>query len=162
MCNAGKLVAATAIVALLAGCGFHLQGRAQLPHTLAAAWVEPSDAQSDFYVGLRSALKASGTTLMESAGGGAATIRILRDGISERVLTVSARNAPTAYQLTYTVRLSVSANGVELMAPEVHSAFREYSFDESALLAKDRERDALTAALATELVTQVMRRLASL
>ncbi len=154
--------AAIAVIALLAACGFHLQGRMQLPPTLAAAWVEPSDAQSDFYLGLRAALKASGTTLPDAAGTGVAAIRILQDGVSERVLTVSARNTPTAYELTYTVRVSVSANGAELMAPETHSVLREYSFDESALLAKDRERDALSAALADELVTQVMRRLASL
>jgi LPS-assembly lipoprotein len=151
-----------AMLALLGACGFHLQGYASLPPTLAAAWVEPSDAQSDFYVALRTALKASGTTLQETATGGAATIRILQDGLSERVLTVSARNIPTAYELTYMVRISVSVNGVELMPPESHSALREYSFDESALLAKNQERETLAAALADELVIRVMRRLSSL
>jgi LPS-assembly lipoprotein len=158
-------VAASALIAvalLLGGCGFHLAGRAQLPPTLAAAWVDSKDAQSDFYHSLRAALKASGTSLQESSGAGTATIRILQDGVSERVLTVSARNIPTAYELSYTVQVSVSIGGNELMAAETHTALREYSFDETALLAKERERDTLSAALADELVTRVMRRLASL
>jgi LPS-assembly lipoprotein len=149
-------------VLLVSGCGFHLQGRAVLPAVLAAAYLKPHDAQSDFYLSLRSALRASGTSLQDSAGEGAATILILEDGVSEKVLTVSARNIPTAYQLVYTVRISVNANGKELMASEAHTATREYGFDETALLAKGRERDSLTTALAEELVTQVMRRLASL
>jgi LPS-assembly lipoprotein len=153
---------AVACAALLAGCGFHLQGRAQLPATLAAAWVDAKDTQSDFYHSLRASLEASGTTLQEAPVRGAATIRILDDGLSERVLTVSARNIPTAYELIYLVRVSVSVDGNELMAPEAHSISREYSFDETALLAKERERESLSAAMADELVTRVMRRLASL
>jgi LPS-assembly lipoprotein len=89
-------------------------------------------------------------------------IRILGDGTSERVLTVSVRNIPTAYELSYTVRVTVSIDGRELMAPEQQTVSREYSFDETALLAKERERDTLTAALADDLVRLVMRRLSSL
>jgi LPS-assembly lipoprotein len=147
---------------LLAGCGFRLQGAASLPPVLASAYVDPSDSQSDFYLGLRSALRGAGTTLAPQGGESVATIRILADGASERVLTVSAGNIPTAYTLSYTVRIAVSAGGRELIAPEDHTMAREYSFDRTALLSKEREREALTAALADELVTQVMRRLASL
>ena len=151
-----------AAVLLLEGCGFHLQGRQVLPPVLAAAYLDPADAQSDFYLGLRSALRASGSTIPEAAGAGVATIRIIDDGTEERVLTVSARNVQTAYQLIYTVRIAVSSGGRELIAPEVHSVSREYSFDAAALLAKEREKEALSAALADDLVTIVMRRLASL
>ena len=38
---------------------------------------------------------------------------------------------------------------------------RDYSFDETALLAKQHERDLLSAALARDLASVVMRRLAS-
>ncbi len=147
---------------LLGGCGFHLQGRQTLPPVLAAAWLDPVDAQSDFYLGLRGALRASGSAIQEAAMPGAATIRIIDDGTSERVLTVSARNVQTAYQLNYKVTIAVSSGGRELMPPEEHSVSREYSFDAAALLAKEREKEALSAALADDLVTIVMRRLASL
>lgn len=153
---------AMAAALLLAGCGFHLQGRASLPPVLAAVYVSPSDAQSDFYLSLRAALRASGSELLPAARDGAASIDILDDSASEAVLTVSARNVPTAFELSYRVRLRVSAGGRELLPAETQTVAREYSFNESALLAKERERESLTSALADELVTQVMRRLASL
>ena len=78
------------------------------------------------------------------------------------MLTVSARNIPTAYVLSYRVKLSVDYQGRELLAPLEHAATREYSFDETALLAMEREREALQQALAADLVTLVMHRLAAL
>ena len=156
-----KLLLASLLL-LTTGCGFQLQGRANLPPVLAAAYVDASDAQSDFCVGLRGALQAAGSRLQESAVPGSATIHILSDGTSERVLTVSANNLPAAFELTYTVRIAVSAGGRELLSAETFSATREYSFEAAALLAKQRERDTLSAAMAGELVTIVMRRLSSL
>jgi LPS-assembly lipoprotein len=162
MSGAMKAAAMLALAAMLGGCGFHLQGRQTLPPVLAAAYLDPVDAQSDFYLGLRSALRASGSQIQEAAAPGAAIIRIIDDGTAERVLTVSAQNVQTAYQLNYTVKISVSAAGRELIGPEEHTVSREYSFTESALLAKEREKESLSAALADDLVTIVMRRLASL
>ena len=146
---------------MIAACGFHLRGRADLPRSLAAVRLDAGDEQSDFYTSLRAALNASGSRL-DAAGSDAATIRILEDSSSERVLTVSARNTPTAFVLVYQVKVAVEYQGRELLAPEAHTLTREYSFDESALLAKNRERDTLRQALADDLVTVVMHRLAAL
>ena len=74
----------------------------------------------------------------------------------------SARNIPTAFQLSYHIKISVESHGHELMAAEEHTVSREYSFDERALLSKERERDALAQALADDLAALVMRRLAAL
>jgi LPS-assembly lipoprotein len=146
---------------LLAGCGFHLQGRQDLPRSLASARIVAPDTQTDFCNALRTALLVAGARL-DGALDGAATIRILDDGTAERVLTVSAHNIPTAFELSYHVRLSVEYQGHELMPPEEHVVTREYSFDERALLAKERERDTLRQALADDLVALVLRRLDSL
>lgn len=148
-------------LASLAGCGFHLRGHELLPRSLAELQVEAVDAQSDFTHALRAQLAAAGVRL-DDAGAGGVRVRILADAVGERVLTVSARNIPTAYELSYRARVSVEAGGRELMAPEEHTLTREYSFDERALLAKQRERDALYQALADDLATLYLRRFASL
>jgi len=155
------LLAAVLTGAMLSACGFHLQGAEHLPRALASVRIETIDAQTDFCHGLRAALRAAGTEL-DGAAGESATVRILLDNTSERVLTVSAINIPTAYELSYHVRVAVQAQGRELMAPEDHTLTREYSFDETALLAKDRERDVLAQALADDLVALLMRRFAAL
>jgi len=146
---------------LLQGCGFHLQGNHPLPRSLATARIEARDTQTDFYASLRASLLNSGARL-DGPPEGAATIRIIDDDSSEKVLTVSARNIPTAYQLSYRVRVSVEYQGRELLPAETHTLTREYSFDETTLLAKQRERDVLQQALADDLVALIMRRLATL
>ena len=152
---------ALAPILLLAGCGFHLQGRVTLPRSLANARIEASDQQSDFYSSLRAALHAAGARL-DVPGADAATIRILDDTSGERILTVSARNTPTAYLLSYHVKVAVEYQGRELLAAEEHTLTREYSYDETEQLAKGRESDMLRQALADDLVTLVMHRLAAL
>ena len=154
-------VLALAAALLAAGCGFHLQGRSDLPRVLASARIEASDTQSDFYSALRATLLTAGARL-DGPAAGAASIRILDDVSAERVLTVSALNIPTAYELSYRVRVAVDYQGRELLAPEEHTLVREYSFDERTLLAKERERDTLTQALADDLASQIMRRLTAL
>jgi len=150
-----------ALTLALAGCGFHLQGRESLPRALASARIEASDTQSDFYSALRAALLTAGTRL-DAPAADTATIRILNDVTAEQVLTVSALNIPTAYRLSYQIRVAVEYQGRELLPAEEHTLVREYSFDERALLAKERERDTLTQALADDLAAQIMRRLAAL
>ncbi|HEV7431477.1 MAG TPA: LPS assembly lipoprotein LptE [Steroidobacteraceae bacterium] len=145
----------------LAGCGFHLQGRIELPRSLASASIDASDRQSDFYISLRAALHAAGAQL-DGGGADAAIIRILDDSSSERILTVSARNTPTAYLLSYRVKVAVDYQGRELLPAEEHTLTREYSFDERELLAKQRESDILRQALADDLAALVMHRLAAL
>ena len=160
--RAARALAGFALAALLMqGCGFHLQGTHPLPRSLASVRLEARDTQTDFYASLRASLLDSGARL-DGPPGDAATIRILDDAASEKVLTVSARNIPTAYQLSYRVRLSVEYQGRELLPAETHTVTREYSFDETTLLAKQRERDVLQQALADDLVALVMRRLATL
>jgi LPS-assembly lipoprotein len=146
---------------LLAACGFHLQGRVVLPRSLTNARIEATDQQSDFYSSLRTALYAAGARL-DGPDEDAATIHILADSSSERVITVSARNTPTAYVLDYHVKVAVDYQGKELLPAEEHTLTREYSFDETELLAKQRESEVLRQALADDLAALVMRRLAAL
>lgn len=156
-------VLAAALALLPAGCGFHLQGSGSLPKSIALVRIETSDTESDFYFGLRKALLASGTHIDESGHDESATvIHVLNDSTAQRVLTVSALNVPTEYELSYSLKFSVTAQGRELIPAEAHTLVRDYNYSESELLAKERETRILSEALAHDLVTVVMRRLSSL
>jgi LPS-assembly lipoprotein len=144
-------------------CGFRLEGSTPLPASLAVVHIDTSDTQSDFYLGLRKALIAAGTRIDDDAHtDSSAVIHIINDSVTPRTLTVSTLNVPTEYELTYKLRFSVSLNGHEVIAAEDHSLVRDYSYSENAQLAKDRESAILSQALAHDLVSVVMRRLASL
>lgn len=151
------------VLALLGGCGFHLQGSYPLPRSLAVVHIDAVDTQSDFYLDMRKALLAAGTRLDDAGSdSSAATLHILTDAAKQSILTVSALNVPTELELSYTVRFSVDVNGKQLMAPEQRVLVRDYSYSEAAQLAKQRETAILTTALARELSAVVMRRLSSL
>lgn len=151
-----------AAATLLGGCGFHVQGRVPLPASLQSVWIETEDAQSDFVVDLKRALRASGAALATRREGSSATLRIERDELAERVLSVSGRNIPRELELTYTVRLAVEAGDRTLIPSEQFAVSRDQTFTEQLLLAKEREQEILSAALARDLVGVVMRRLSSL
>jgi LPS-assembly lipoprotein len=154
------LVAGLAV--LLAGCGFHLQGHSPLPTQFKHSYVDARDRQSDFVQGLRNALLVSGVELTDDTKTATATVHVLDDKHTQRVLSVSPDNLPREYELTYTVRFSVTAGEKELLAPQEVSTTREYSFTVTELLAKENEEAILQEALAHDLVDVVMRRLSSL
>ena len=147
---------------LLCGCGFHLEGRLPLPQALQRPYIEAPDQQSDFVQSLRREMLISGARPVESADQATAVIDILSDAVTPRVLSVSAQNRPTEYEVTYTVRFSVAAGDKLLLAPQQVSARRSYSFDENLLLAKEHEKAILQQAMGHDLADIVMRRLSSL
>jgi LPS-assembly lipoprotein len=159
-----KRIAAAALVATLAlaGCGFHLQGRQPLPQAFEYTYIDTRDEQTDFVQDLRKALIASGSKVIRTQGSSGATISVHEDELTERILSVSASNIPTEYELTYKVEFSVNSGGKMLIEHEEVSATRDISFDEAQLLAKEREQEILREGLARDLVALVMRRIAAL
>jgi len=157
-----KRALAGLLVLGLSACGFHLQGRTPLPETFAYTFIDTRDEQTDFVQDLRKALIASGARVIRTQGSSGAAIEVHDDELTERVLSVSARNIPTEYELTYRVKFSVTSSGKPLIENEEISATRDFSFDETELLAKEREQEILREALARDLVALVMRRLAAL
>lgn len=148
--------------AAVAACGFHLQGRTPLPPVLERVYVETDNAQTDFVSSLTRSLTASGVRVTRDAADASAVVRILEDRTSRRVLSVSAANVPREYEITYSVRYAVLADERELLPAQELAGTRAYSFDERILLAKENEEDILIEALAGDLASAVMRRLAAL
>jgi LPS-assembly lipoprotein len=156
-----RLAIAAALV-LPSACGFHLQGRAALPAEVKSPYVEAPDVQSDFVQSLRHALLTNGATLVPEKGKSSAVISILQDQMTRRVVSVSAANQPNQYEVTYTVRVTVTAGGKELLPAQEVTATRTYSFSEPLLLAKGHEEDVLREDMARDLADRVMRLLTQL
>ena len=56
----------------------------------------------------------------------------------------------TEYEIFYTIKYSVTAEGKELLTTQTLTLTRDYSFDETTLLAKEHEEDILREALARD------------
>ena len=156
------LAACLSIATTLAGCGFHLQGKQPMPAAFAFTYIDTTDEQTDFVQDLRKALLASGSKVIRTKGSSGATVSVHEDELTERILSVSARNIPTEYELTYTVTFAVRNAEKELLAPQTVSLSKDYSFDEHFQLAKEHEADILKQQMAHDLVAIAMHRLTSL
>lgn len=157
-----RTVALAGLAALLAGCGFHLQGALSLPEGVRSVHFAAKDELSPFAVELRRALERSGAIVAGSASDADAVIRVLQERTGRRVLSVSARNTPQEYEIFYMVEFAIDRAGKEALAPQRLDLTRYFSFDESLLLAKDREEAVLREAMARDLADLVLRRLESL
>jgi LPS-assembly lipoprotein len=146
----------------LHGCGWHLQGTTRLPETVSVTYIETDDRYSDLYRALRDSLSAAGVHVAADTRTATATVKIIKETTGQRVLSVSARNTPEEYEVFYELEYSVSDRTHELIAPQKIELTRDYSFDETAVLAKEREQSILRQALARDLASQVVRRMATL
>lgn len=150
------------VATLLSGCGWRLQGTTKLSPVMATTYVETDDRFTDFNRALRERLQASGARLAARPEDATAVVKILRDESGQRVLTVSARNTPEEYEVFYMIEYSVNGRTEELITPQKIELTREYSYDETTVLARQREQAILREALARDLAGLVTRRLASL
>jgi LPS-assembly lipoprotein len=146
----------------LSACGWRLQGTERLSQTLSVIYVDADDRYTDFNRALRDRLRASGAKVTERRADATAVVRIIKDQSGQRVLSVSARNTPEEYEVFYTVEYSVASGSTELIEAQPLEVTRDYSYDTTAVLAKQREQAILREALAQDLASLVLRRLASL
>lgn len=167
-----RLSMAVGVLLLLSACGFRLQGDLALPQAVAVIELQAVDRQSDFAHALARQLRDAGVEVRwrgrseEPVAG--ALLQIEADEFLERVASISARNLPREYELTYRIRYSyqpsrsLPAESPAKIASEELTLSREFSFDERVALAKQREREQLRSTLANELAGMVVQRLASL
>lgn len=150
------------VLVVLSGCGFRLQGREPLPDVVKAPYVQTNDRQSEFALSLQRAMISRGARPVSEKDQASVVVNIIRDDVTRRTLSVSAQNQPDEYELTYTVRFSVTSGEKELLPPTDISNVRSFAFAEQLLLAKNHEETILRQDMAHDLADEVMRRLASL
>ena len=133
-----------------------------MPAAMKMTYIDAEDERSSFLLTLQRSLQASGSTITPDRAAATAVLHIEHDETGQRVLSVSAANKPTEYEIYYTIKYSVTSEGKELLTSQTLTLTRDYSFDEQTLLAKEHEEDILRQALARDLTGIVMSRLASL
>ena len=158
----GFLGAATALTAAaLAGCGFALRRAPELRfRTIHLIGFKPRSPLLDE---LRMNINASTTTLVVDGLAQAQVVLESLDDVREKVVVASGTvGQVTEFQLRgrFAFRLR-SVSGRELIPRTEILLNRDMSYTESAALGKEQEENFLYRAMQTDIVSQVMRRLAS-
>ena len=139
-----------------------MQGALAVPEELQQTYIATDDEYSVFYRRLREQLIANGIDVVDAASETAATLAIHIDDTGQRVLSVSARNVPTEYEVYYSVEYSV-ASGTEVLQPrQFITQTRDYTYDETLVLGKAREEQLMRDSLVDDLVRIVLKQLGSL
>ena len=147
--------------ALLAGCGFQLRR----PPTLNFARIQlvgfPS--RSAFTEELKRSIEASGSTrVVRSIAEADAVLEALLD-VNEKVgAALTAAGQVRAVTLRTRLKFRLRTPGGRVLIPDTELALsRDMSYNESDALAKEQEEQALYRDMQTDIVDQVMRRLAA-
>lgn len=153
-------VASLAVVPLT-GCGFQLRGAQELRfRTVQLTGFKP---YSPLEKELRRAINASKTTLVVDSGGEAQAIL---EAVSDRrernvVATTSAGQVrQISLRVRFTFKLRTPSDR-ELIGPTELLLGRDISYNESEALAKEQEEALLYREMQTDIVSQIMRRLAA-
>lgn len=149
------------LLLLLGGCGFQLQGALDLPPDLQRTWIDAVDQHSGFYWELRRELSAAGVEVVARPSEADSIVRIYVDDTDQRVLSVSARNVPTEYEVYYTVRYGVTSGTEVLVEVRDLTLTRDYTYDSTLVLGKEREEEVLRAQIVRDLVRIVLEQISA-
>ncbi len=157
-----RRVALLALPASLAvGCGFELRRAPEL--SFRTLYLNGFKSGSPLAEELRRHVDATPTTRVVDAPSQAAVVfDALIDARERSVVATTAAGQVREVQLRVRLRFRLrTAAGRELIAPSELVLGRDMSYDESAALAKEYEEALVYRAMQSDIVAQVMRRLAA-
>jgi LPS-assembly lipoprotein len=151
-----------ALALLFSACGYHLQGVMTAPAEMNSTYISAIDDHSLFYRELRSQFAAAGMQLVDSPIDATAIFSILLDTTDQRVLSVSARNVPTEYEVFYSVRYTLQSGEKILLDPQSLTLTRDHTYDDTLVLGKAHEAEVLRGAIVDDLVRVVLKQISAL
>jgi LPS-assembly lipoprotein len=142
----------------LNACGFHLRGTEKFHFTSAQIQSEAADRLAQE---LERLLVERQIKIVPTANETQVIISLSQAKFANRVLTVSAVSGKMAeVELTFQVELEVhQLDGTVLLERQPLTLWRDYSFDETAVLAREAEEEVLREEMFHDLLAQIMRRL---
>lgn len=150
-----------ALAAVLAGCGFQLRGTSPVPAALQPLAVKcGSQIPDTLCLSLKEQLELGGIKTAEATN---ATYVLDLQSFSEdrRASAITVRAAAAEYTLTQAVRIElITDDRVPLIADTELSVRESYRYDETNILAKQREQDELEQRMNDRLAQQILFRLA--
>ena len=153
------LVASLSAMAL-AACGFKLRGSRELPFATIFLSAGTNNALSAELA--RNIRIGTSTKVVQDRSQAAAVLDILGESREQDILSLNAQGRAREYTLRYKLSFKVSdGKGREFIPATQIAVQRDISYNESEVLAKESEEALLYRDMQTDLVQQILRRLAA-
>jgi LPS-assembly lipoprotein len=152
-----------ALGCVLSACGFQLRGSdGSYSMPFKSIYLAFSE-QSQLGIELRRNLRAGDTVqVVTDAAKAEALFDVLTETRGKQILSLNSQGRVREYLLTYTLVFRVRDNkGAQLLGPTEINLKRPITFNETQVLAKESEEVLLYRDMQTDLVQQIMRRLAA-
>jgi LPS-assembly lipoprotein len=145
---------------VLASCGFKLRGAQQLPfETIFLGFPPNSSLGAELARNIRA---GTNTQVVDDRGKAQAVLDVLGEARERDVLSVSAQGRAREFQLRLRLQFRLhDGRGREFIAPAQIAVQRDISFNEAQVLAKESEEALLYRDMQTDIVQQLLRRIAA-
>lgn len=158
-----KAIAITMLTAtmVLSACGFQFRGSYLLPPELQTLYVSSVDLHGELTRVVKQHLSLNQVTVLNKKQNGVSEVRILKDTLDRRALSILPNGQVAEYELIYTVSYQVFQQGKERQN-FIFELNRDYQDDPNLALAKSRELALLLSEMRKEAADRVLRSLSSL
>ena len=155
-----KPLLALCLAATLGGCGFQLRGSANLPWETLYVDLPANNALG---AELRRNLRAgTSTNIVERRDDAQAILQSNAETRGKTILSLNSNGAVREFRLRYSFAYRIiDRNGNDIGVPGDLLIERDYSFNDNQVLAKEAEEALLYRDMQTDMVQQIMRRLAA-
>lgn len=154
------LITAAAASLTLAACGFRLRGERTLPfETIFLGFPPNSPLGAELARNIRAGTR---TQVVDDRAKAQAVLDVLGESREREVLAVNAQGKTREYQLRLRFVFRVhDGKGAEFVPPSTVAIQRDIAFNEAQVLAREAEEAVLFRDMQSDLVQQVLRRLAA-
>jgi LPS-assembly lipoprotein len=144
---------------LLAGCGFRLRGTAEVPFET----LYLPGATSGIALDLKRYIQAgTNARVVDDAAKADAIMQFTEEGRLKEVLSLTGTGKVREFQLRYRVGFRVhDGKGTDFVPQSVITLTRDVTFNDAEILAKEQEEQILFRDMQTDMVQQILRRLAA-
>jgi LPS-assembly lipoprotein len=146
---------------LLNGCGFKLRGDYLLPDELKILYVSSTDKHGELTRIVKQHLKVNKVNVVEQFAVDIPELRVLKDSLDRRTLSVFPNGQVAAYELIYTVsyQLRFSNEDSQTQSFEFN---RDYQDNPNIALAKSRELTLMLSEMRKEAADKILRSLSTI
>jgi LPS-assembly lipoprotein len=155
-----RAILTIALTLLLAGCGFQLRGTADLPFD--TLYMPPTTTPGIALDLKRNIQSGTRTTVVDDLKKADAVLEFQQELREKAILSLAATGRVREYQLRYRVAFRVhDGKGNEFLPTNTVLLTRDITFNDSDVLSKDTEEQLLYRDMQSDMVQQIMRRLAA-
>ena len=149
------------LLCLLTSCGFALRGDYRIAPELQRLFVSSTDIHGELTRQLKQQLALSKVQVVKTYTSETPELRLLKDSLDRRTLSVFDNGQVAEYELIYTVRYQLRLPNSEPQ-PFTFEINRDYQDDPDRALAKSRELKLILSEMRKQAATNIVRNIASI